>query len=243
MKNSFTSLYIDNLKRYLYFNSIDEDIVIVDESYMVIYAKHRVVLNDVANDISLFELPCFLEVAGQLKDNINKISLNSSINKNIMFLGGDKIKPYLVEIAGILNPDAEKLELFKITVNEYKPNNILLTKLKKSCFKKTNLQSIMLKPKKINYEEVIRKLTDFQLAICYLMAHNYTNEDIANIINSVDSNRKTPTSRWSINKQVEKIRELFMMPSKEALIDLIIALNIHHEIPQLIYGNIIDLQQ
>lgn len=103
----------------------------------------------------------------------------------------------------------------------------------------THIKTIPKKMTKRKCQKVFNEfLTDFQLMICYLMAHNYTNEKIADIINRLQPYRKTKTSRTSINKQVEKIRELFMMPSKEALIDLIISLTIDKPIPQFLINSL-----
>lgn len=174
----------------------------------------------------LAEYKCYLN------ETLIKVLGGHYIQRSIIFLHG---LAYLFEFKGIVNPANGLLQLIVITLSPYIESNLLLCKLKENKYTKSNMN--------LEKEEslaVIQGLTKFQLAICYLLARNYTNSEIADIIN-LSKNRSRPTSRFAINKQVEKIRSTFSMPSKDALVDLIIQLNIHCSLPQLLYKNPIEL--
>ncbi len=199
----------------------------------------------------LYSTPCWdqlfsVNLVGYLFSDINELAeykyyLNKTLTKVlhahhiqrlIIFLHG---LAYLFEFKGIVNPANGLLQLIAITLSPYIESNLLLWKLKENRYSKSKMSLV-----KHEFSTVIQCLTKFQLAICYLLARNYTNSEIADIIN-LSKIRPQLTSRFAINKQVEKIRNSFSMPSKDALVDLIILLDIHCSLPQMLYKTPIEL--
>lgn len=169
-----------------------------------------------------------------LSKMLAKVLCGQPAQRSVIFVCG---LAYLFELRGVVDPANGRLLLTNLTLSPYIESNLLLCKLKESRYTKSNMHLA-----KQEFSTAIQCLTKFQLAICYLLAHNYTNSEIADIINLSQSRRQL-TSRFAINKQVEKIRDTFSMPSKDALIDLIIQLDIHCSLPQLLYKTPIELNE
>ena len=229
---------------------IQEFLVIKANAVQHIYPEEMSVLLDL-NGYILYSTPCLnqlfaTDLIGYAFISIEELSgYKTYINKAITnVINGDCTRgliiflasgAYLLEFKGIYNPQDNILQLISITLSPYAESNLLLRKLQDNKYTKSNMDVA-----KQKVSTVVQYLSKFQLAICYLLARNYTNSEIADIIN-LSKNRKQMTSRFAINKQVEKIRNDFSMPSKSALVDLIIALDMHNSLPQLLYKTPLEM--
>lgn len=172
---------------------------------------------------------------------INELFTSSITNKSkikfIYFLIIDEVlQSKIFEFRPITNPQNNQVAAIIVTVNEYQEYGLIFQELKQKNAFRTNLCSKLLFTKN-RQKKYLALLTNFQLTICYLLVHNYSNDRIAQIINCLDLTRKKNTTRAGINAQVERIREIYSMPSKEALIELLHFLNLHMFLPKSIFQN------
>ena len=86
-------------------------------------------------------------------------------------------------------------------------------------------------------KNLLLKLTDYQILICYLLTYNYPNEEIARICTLVTGLTKT---RSAINRRIEKLRISLDSPSKANLIQLLLIFGIQNRIPKLLINHFLN---
>ncbi|HRG64029.1 MAG TPA: hypothetical protein PLP75_13545 [Burkholderiales bacterium] len=163
---------------------------------------------------------------------------NTSIkSRMILRLSGDDFAEINLNL--IINPYTNNQLFVTLTVNPYLHNDLLL-----EIRRKTGHQ--FWSRKMVNNGINLDKLTEYQKAICFLLAHGFTNQEIAQTISFIKKNMKASnnarlntleTSRTAINKQVTGIREILDSPSKEALVTYLLDNEFQKKLPKFIFGD------
>lgn len=173
---------------------------------------------------------------------INEISLlcqQNTSNKSRMILRINDDSFAEINLNLIINPYTNNQLFVTLTVNPYLHNDVLL-----EIRRKTGHQ--FLSKKMVHNSINLDKLTEYQKAICYLLAHGFTNHEIAQTISFIKKNMKVSnnarlntfeTSRTAINKQVTGIREILDSPSKEALVTYLLDNEFQNKLPKFIFGD------
>lgn len=209
--------------------------VIVDKTMMLLQscAQFDNVFNNkkMTNGLSIWETEYFSKQLHKTK-NI----LLQKINTQKKFI----IIAFINESKSLF---AKKLEFIPVSINEesgylirvsnYNDHGLVFYEIRQRSAKVTNSKLFM----DGSSADKLNNMTDYQLTICYLMAYNFSNEKIADIINQLDPNRIKPTTRSAINVQIERIRDVLSMPSKESLIECLLQINILHKLPNTLFSD------
>lgn len=164
---------------------------------------------------SSIELSNFFDLM-QIKNKIEEVqpSFRMNINRTFPILS-DQNKLFILS-SSIVVP--EKIYLF--TLEFYSNYNLMYR-----CLKRYILSYQISTP--IHKISLINALTTRQYCICWLLAYNFTNEEISSIISPFYSN----TSRGGVNNIVGKLRFKFDCHSKKHLITFLLHNGIHENIP------------
>lgn len=118
-------------------------------------------------------------VRSRIINEINVLCQQNTCNKSrmILRLNGDSFAEINLNL--IINPYTNNQLFVTLTVNPYLHNDLLL-----EIRRKTGHQ--FLSKKRANNSVNLDKLTEYQKAICYLLAHGFTNHEIAQTISFIN---------------------------------------------------------
>lgn len=184
-----------------------------------------------SNSANLFSVSYFSMQSKNSQDILlNRIRNRDRFISIAFIINGNYLIPNKMEFIPIVIDDER---CYLIRTSRYNDCGLIFHGIKQHAIKLTNM--------KINIDltisDKLSSLTDYQLTICYLMVYNFSNEKIADIINQLDLKRTKNTTRSAINVQIERIREILSMPSKESLVECLLKLNISQKLPSTLFSN------
>lgn len=238
---------IDFLNRFVEHKKFDEyycgstNIAVVAPNMQVLYATHEFNstfnCNLTSSTNSILSCWQHLNVQQELKNALDD-TIDFCENHNAIYLKKceNTIEPFLISFKPIINQSNHaigKAIAILVIVQKYREVNLLVRMLTKLGFHMgINLPKI----KVTKFEAIFSKLTAFQITIAYLTVNGYSNKNIATIINLIDpAHAIKKTSRSSINKQMEKIRDIFAFNNKNEIIDFLVRVNFHNLLPSTIF--------
>lgn len=130
---------------------------------------------------------------------------------------------YMLEIIPIQD------NFFLIKFRKHKVYNLLYRGLNNIFFTKKSRTEYA--------KQRLRTLNDYQLTICYLVAHGFSNNEIAEIINNIH-HTEHQRSRNAIGVHVERLKNQMECCSRKALIEFLLQAGIQSILPRLIFDRL-----
>ena len=177
-------------------DGLDESFAILNLNYSIEYSSHSFnsfFHTDSSLQISFTSLTKLRPQAEKVEKLIKLSIENQLIIKFIYFVVSDNIlHAKLFEIRPITNQITKEIFAIYISTIPYKEYGLIFQGLQQNNASKT-FMGIITSFSKRKQKKHIELLTDFQLTICYLVVHNYSNAKIAEIINQLNNDRKRNT--------------------------------------------------